>query len=81
MRLTKQSSENLKVAERVGFDETDAGVLVFVERGGNRAYLHTADGPACYLSITDARAAVRKHRPNLVAVKPGPRRATASPGR
>jgi hypothetical protein len=62
MRLTKQSSENLKVAERVGFDETNAGVLVFVERGGNRAYLHTAAGPACFDTIEAALAAVTRHR-------------------
>jgi hypothetical protein len=78
MRLTKQSLENLHVAERVGFDETNAGVLVFVERDGNRSYLHTAAGPACYPSITDARALIRKRRPDLAGREA---RATASPGR
>jgi len=81
LKLTKQSIENLRVADRIGFDEADTGVLVYVERNGNRAYLHTADGPACYLDLETARTAVRRHRPDLVAVKPRPRRTTASPGR
>ena len=73
MRLTKQSSENLRVAERVGFDETAGGVLVYVERDGNRAYLHTAAGPACFKSVAEARAAVTRHR--------RPRRVTEGLGR
>jgi hypothetical protein len=62
MRLTKQSIENLQVAERVGLDETKSGVLVYAERGAARAYLHTAEGPACFESVEAARAAVTRHR-------------------
>jgi len=79
MKLTMQSSENLRVAERVGFDQAEAGVLVYVERGGNRAYLHTADGPACYPDLETARATVQRHRPDL-AKGSRPRR-SAGPGR
>jgi hypothetical protein len=71
MRLTKQSLENLQVAECVGFDETKNGVLVYAEKNGNRAYLHTANGPACFDTIEAARAAVTRHRRRRVA---GPRR-------
>lgn len=67
MRLTEQSRENLRICDRVGFDTTESGVLVYVERDGNRAYLHTADGPACFKSVADASTAVRKHRPRRLA--------------
>jgi hypothetical protein len=80
MRLTKQSSENLRVAERVGFDETDGGVLVYAEKNGNRAYLHTAAGPVCYDTIADARAIVERYRPDLDLAE-RPRRAPVGPGR
>jgi hypothetical protein len=62
MRLSNTSVKNLHICNRVGFDETDGGVLVWCEKSGNRAYLHTAEGPACFKSVETARAAVTRHR-------------------
>jgi hypothetical protein len=67
VRLSKTSCENLRICDRVGFDETEAGVLVYVEKNGNRAYLHTSNGPACFLTIADAKRAVSRHRPSRSA--------------
>jgi hypothetical protein len=78
-RLSSTSIENLRIADAVGFDQAEAGVLVYVEKNGNRAYLHTKDGPACFKSVAEARAAVTRHRPDL-AKSPGPRR-SSGPGR
>jgi hypothetical protein len=64
VRLSKTSVENLRICDRVGFDETAGGVLVYVEKNGNRAYLHTASGPACFDTIADAKRAVSRHRPS-----------------
>jgi len=69
-RMTKTSKANLLIADRCGFGTTLSGgyVGVWVERDGNRAYLHDGDGPLLYPSVTLARRAVRRIRPDLEPV-------------
>lgn len=70
-RMTKQSVENLKVADQVRFFREDHknnrydGILVEVSRKGNRTFLHSAEGIMVYPSVLVARRSVRRIRPDL----------------
>ena len=69
-RMSKVSRENLKVADRVGFEHIEfergeAGVMVWVEREGRRAYLHGAEGPMVYPGVFEARRNIKRVRPDL----------------
>jgi len=66
--MTKTSRANLEVADRCGFMETPAGVTVWVERTGNRAFLHDSEGPMVYPSSALARRAIKRIRPDLEPV-------------
>jgi hypothetical protein len=55
------SAENLRIADRIGFDVVAAGVLVWVERAGNRSYLHTAEDIAVFDSLDAANRALNGH--------------------
>lgn len=67
-RMTKTSIANLEVADRCAFQWMPHGVVVWVERDGNRAYLHDSEGPMLYPSAALARRAVRRVRPDLEPV-------------
>jgi hypothetical protein len=64
-RMTKTSSANLKVAEKVGLDAVAGGVLVWLERAGNRAYVCGSSGPLVYESAQKARRNIQRARPDL----------------
>lgn len=66
-RMTKQSSENLKVADSVRIVALDdgSGFMVMAFRGERSAVLQCSDGPMVYPSVLVARRSVRRIRPNL----------------
>ena len=69
-RMTQTSIANLKVADQAGlesiaFERGGSGVLVWVARDGNRAYLSDASGPIAYETRVKARRNVRRIRPDL----------------
>ena len=69
-RMTKQSVENLKVAEAVRLEPTENegiyyGTMVAIYRNSNKAYLHCSDGPMVYPSLLVARRSIKRIRPDL----------------
>jgi len=75
MRLSKTSTENLRVADRVGFDEADSGVLIYVEKHGNRGYLYDNKGDIiCCRSVAECITIIRRVRPELIDVRQTERR-------
>jgi len=70
-RMTATSVANLQAADKVGFyDSTDYngnvfGVMVWVEKGGRRAFLSGSKTPLIYKDRTQARRAVKRLRPDL----------------
>lgn len=66
-RMTQTSIANLKVADECGFDKVDGstGVIVWVQRSGNRAYLCGSTGPLVYDDKSKARRNVKRIRPDL----------------
>ncbi len=65
-RMTKTTIANLKVADRIGFDQVDGGgVIVWLERSGNRAYVCGSSGPLVYEYESKARRNLRRVRPDL----------------
>lgn len=66
-RMTKTSKENLLVADRIEIEKNrnynDFAVVLF--RGDRMAYLSCKDGPMTYKTISDARRAVKRIRPDL----------------
>ncbi|OYV96248.1 MAG: hypothetical protein B7Z62_08605 [Deltaproteobacteria bacterium 37-65-8] len=68
--MSKVSRENLKVADRAGFEHIEFkdggyGVMVWVEREGRRAYLHGSEGPMVYPGAFEARRNIKRVRPDL----------------
>jgi len=59
-RMTKASRDNLMAADRAGTTKLDSGdgFMVWVERNGNRAYLHGANGPLVWTDRAKARRSV-----------------------
>ena len=64
-RMTKTSIANLKTCDKTGFTTVPAGVMVWVERSGNRAYLCGATGPLIYVSEQKARRNLKRVRSEL----------------
>ncbi|HDZ55298.1 hypothetical protein LCGC14_0393450 [marine sediment metagenome] len=64
-RMTKTSKQNLTVADTCGFSAAAPGVLVWVSRNGNRAFLHDSESPLVYPTEALARRAIRRVRPDL----------------
>lgn len=64
-RMTKTSAENLQVADKVGYTTNEFGVMVWVERAGNRAYLCDASGPLVYETCEKAWRNIRRVRPDI----------------
>jgi hypothetical protein len=69
-RITKLSHKNLLIADRIGFDrvtddESDTRILIWVEREGNRAYLHGATAPLVYDDMTKALRNLSRIRPDV----------------
>lgn len=67
-RMTKTSKANLTICDACGIDSSASGVLVWVSRNGNRAYLHDGDGPIEYPTAALARRAIRRVRSDLEPV-------------
>jgi len=66
-KMTKTSTANLGVCDKSGYTPVDGstGVMVWVERLGNRAYLCGTTGPLVYENKAKARRAVKRLRPDL----------------
>lgn len=65
-RMTKTTIANLKVADRLGFTAAAAGgVMVWLERNGNRAYVCGSSGPLVYADEKKARRNLQRIRPEL----------------
>ena len=65
-RMTKGSAANLAVADAAGYTATETGgVMVWVARAGNRAYLCGTSGPLVYDTKAKARRNVKRVRQDL----------------
>ena len=65
-KMTKNSTANLGVCDKAGYTVAEVGgVMVWVERLGNRAYLCGSSGPLVYENKAKARRAVKRLRPDL----------------
>jgi hypothetical protein len=64
--MTRQSLENLKVADAAKYHEAPSGGwIVAAELQGNRAYVSDDEGPIAYPTPTLARLAIQSVRPDL----------------
>jgi len=66
-RITVQSKANVEVAEKIGIikSEDNKGWLIWLERGGNRAFVCGINGPIIYKDMATARRFIRRFRPDL----------------
>ena len=66
-RITVQSKANVAVAESIGIikSENNDGWLIWLERGGKRAFVCGIDGPIVYEDMAKARRFIRRFRPDL----------------
>jgi hypothetical protein len=65
-RMTKTSIANLKICDKTGFDAAPGGgVMVWLERLGNRAYVCGASGPLVYETPQKARRNLQRVRSDL----------------
>ena len=56
-RMTKTTIANVKIADKAGFEKVDGapGVMIWIERNGNRAYVCGSSGPLVYENEKKAR--------------------------
>lgn len=67
-KMTPTSAANIRVADKAGFDVVGGpagGVIVWLERQGNRAYVSSKDGPIIYADRAKARRNLRRLRLDL----------------
>jgi hypothetical protein len=66
-RITVQSKANVQVAEKIGIIKSDKGDgwLIWLERGGNKAFVCGVEGPIIYKDMATARRFIRRFRPDL----------------
>lgn len=65
-RMTKTTIANLKICDKVGIqDMPGVGVMVWLERNGNRAYVCGSSGPLIYSNQTFARRNIKRIRSDL----------------
>lgn len=65
-RMTKTTIANIKIADKAGFDDAPGGgVIVWIERDGNRAYVCGSSGPLVYEDQKKARRNINRVRIDL----------------
>lgn len=66
-RMTKTTIANLKICDACGFTPVDGspGVMVWLERSGNRAYVSGSSGPLVYETQKKARRNLQRVRADL----------------